>query len=114
MKAPRAPLHTLTPSALLALCMLAGGALIWQRKGWLDVDGGMHMHWTVNSLVTHGLVEFYQTRMGHSHARLTDPRGRWFACTALAKSAELLAAHERERTDRRAALLAQLDVQEAL
>lgn len=99
-KPPRAPLHDLTPEMTRALCMLAGGAMDWHRTGWVDVVGDYHLHRTLDALVRRDLAEFYGPQNGK--ARLTDPRGRWFACTALTKAAELLLANERKRDERRA------------
>lgn len=94
-----APISGLSSPALRALCMLAGGSMALLRGVWLDVAGQEHMTVTIDSLVRAKVAERFVFRNVH-RVRLTDPRGRWFAATALAVAADILAKREERSVDR--------------
>jgi hypothetical protein len=71
------------------LCMLAGGTLAHLRGVWIDQLGNEHAEIVVHALITRKLAQKYDAH-GVRRIRLADPRGRWFAATALARAADLL------------------------
>ena len=84
-----APIDSLTPAQVRLLCMLAGGTLAHLRGVWIDQLGHEHLSGTVSALLTRKLAERFEAH-GVRKVRLADPRGRWFAATALAQAADLL------------------------
>lgn len=89
MSEVQAPINELTPAMTRLLCMLAGGTLAHLRGVWLDQLGHEHLPGTVSALVSRKLAEHFEAH-GVRRVRLADPRGRWFAATALARAADLL------------------------
>lgn len=94
-----APIRELSPRMIKAVCMMAGGSVALLRGVYLDVNGDEHLPETLDRLVARGIAERF---VWHSvrRVRLTNPRGRWFAATALARVADMLVEREQSREDR--------------